>query len=86
MRVCSYIAGSSFYLVKKMQMCAMRTCYYIAECSFYLAKIMKGECRSKQGKRGFTWLDTSEPHLILCKGNIFCRDAVIICRHKRIFC
>ena len=43
MRACSYIAGSSFYLVKIMQMCVMRTCYYIAECSFYLAKIMKGE-------------------------------------------
>ena len=40
MRACSYIAGSSFYLVKIMQMCVMRTCYYIAECSFYLAKVI----------------------------------------------
>ena len=32
---------------------------------------MKGECRTNNGKHSFTLFDTAEPHLILCKDNIF---------------
>ncbi len=37
--------------------------------SLSYAKIMQDECNGKTGKHRFTWLDTAEPQLVLCKDN-----------------
>ncbi len=39
------------------------------ERSLSYAKIMQDECNGKTGKHRFTWLDTAEPQLVLCKDN-----------------
>lgn len=44
---------------------------------FLYAKIMQDECNGKTGKHRFTWLDTAESQLILCKDNVnSCSDKI----------
>ena len=37
--------------------------------SLSYAKIMQDECSGKTGKHSFTWIDTAESQLVLCKDN-----------------
>ncbi len=37
--------------------------------SLSYAKIMQDECNGKTGKHRFTWIDTAESQLVLCKDN-----------------
>ena len=47
------------------------------ERSLSYAKIMQDECNGKTGKHRFTWLDTAEPQLSLCKDTVnSCSDKI----------
>ena len=70
-RIVLTFSECSLYFAKIMQTSRERACSWFPECRLSYAKMMKGECRTNNGKHSFTLLDTAEPHLILCKDNIF---------------
>ena len=48
---------------------AVLTCFLLPNRRLSYAKIMQDECNGKTGKHRFTWIDTAESQLILCKDN-----------------
>ena len=66
-----------FLYAKIMQTRETEVYLRFPERSLSYAKIMQDECNGKTGKHRFTWLDTAESQLILCKDNVnSCSDKI----------